>query len=68
MNFQEFKQLTAARSNDFASMWTFTTTGYRVLSSFKITTSSGNVKISWSDGSPDDVVSSDQIISHTYTV
>lgn len=68
MNFQEFKQMTIARSNDLVSMWTFTTTGYRVLSSFKITTSSGNVKVSWSDDSPDDIVSSDQIISHTYTV
>jgi hypothetical protein len=65
MNLEDFKRATIAQVSEF---WRFTTSGTTTLSNFNVTTSSGNIKIIWSDGTPPDIATSGQNISHIYTL
>lgn len=65
MTFEDFRRATLAQTSGF---WAFITSGTVTLSNLNITTSGGNIKIVWSDGTPSDTVSSGQNISHTYTL
>lgn len=68
MNIEDFKRATIAQTNELRGFWSFVTAGTTTLSNLNITTSSGNIKVLWSDGMPPNTVSSGQNVSHTYTL
>ena len=68
MNLEDFKRATIAQVSELGGFWSFTTAGSTTLTNFKVTTSSGNIVIAWSDGSSPNTVASGQSISHTYTL
>ena len=68
MNIENFRQATWAQVSELGGFWTFITSGASTLSNLNVTTTSGNITVTWSDGTSSNVITSGQNISHTYTL